>query len=421
MGNRIVQLGYGKQGRVVLEDLMGTASFDELVIADAAPSFLEEIAKIRDPRVKPVRFDVDDLEGLVQLMRGASVVVELLPIRFTMQVAKAAVEAGTNLVSSVFIVDWSIQDPEGMRKQQEEMTKIDLRAKEKGVTILKEFGMDPGLDVAIAGEAIRQLDEVHVLYNYGAGFPEPRLVNANPIGYKFTWSIVDTMCSYSIPGRILKNGQWHDVPADQMFTPENTHFLELNEIGGRVECFVNGDGNSLVEIFPSIAKTATSLGRFICRLPGHAALWERLVKSGFVSTKPVRVKGVDVVPAEFCAALLGSQSQFHYGEGERDVALIRSDVRGIRNGTPARALVQLVDLRDLHTGYTAMQRTVAYPMSIGTQMVMNGIISKRGIIDASNVPFEPLFMELEKRGLFITKKIEPWGGDQELGGELGNN
>ena len=202
-----------------------------------------------------------------------------------------------------------------------------------------------------------------------------------------------------------------------MFTLENTHFLELKEIGGRVECFVNGDSNSLVEIFPSITKTATSLGRFICRLQGHAALWERLVKSGFVSTKPVKVKGVDVVPAEFCAALLGSQNQFHYGKGERDVALIRSDVRGIRNGTPARTVVQLVDFRDLNTGYTAMQRTVAYPMSIGTQMVMNGVISKRGIIDASDVPFDPLCKELEKRGLFITKKTEAWDGNQELGEE----
>lgn len=415
MGNRIVQLGYGKQGRVVLEDLLRTASFDELVIADAAPSFIEEIAKITDPRVKPVRFDVDDLDGLVKLMRGASVVVELLPIRFTMQVARAAVEAGVHLVSSVFIIDWSVQDPEGMRKQQEEMAAIDLMAREKGLTVLKEFGMDPGLDVAIAGEAVKQLDEVQVLYNYGAGFPEPRLVNANPIGYKFTWSIVDTMCSYSIPGRILKDGKWHDVAADEMFTPPNTHFLELREIGGKVECFVNGDGYSLAEIFPSIAKTATSLGRFICRLPGHAALWQRLVKAGFVSTRPVKVKGVDVVPAEFCAALLGSQSQFHYGEGERDVALIRSDVRGIKDGKPTRTVMQLVDLRDLETGYTAMQRTVAYPMSIGTQMVMNGEISKHGIIDASDVPFESLSLELEKRGLSITKKTEPWDGNQELG------
>jgi len=415
MARTILQLGYGKQGKVVLDDLLRTGEFDEIIVADAAPSFMKEIEQVQDPRVKPQRFDVNDFDAMVDLMKDADVVVELLPIRFTMQVAKAAVEAGTPLVSSVFIIDWSVQDPEGMRRQQEDMAHIDKKAKERGITILKEFGMDPGLDVVIAGEAVRQLDEVRVLYNYGAGFPEYRLLDANPISYKFTWSIVDTMRSYSLPGKLKKGGILHHVAADEMFTPENTHILDIEEIGGPLECFVNGDGESLAELFPSIAETATSLGRFICRLPGHAALWEKLVKSGFVRLEPVNVKGTEVVPAEFCAALLGSQEQFHYGPGERDAALIRSDARGFKNGEPVRVVMQLVDFRDLDTGYTAMQRTVAFPMSIGTQMILNGTVTKKGIINPSDVPYELLKEELDRRGLVITKKTEKWDGSEELG------
>lgn len=417
MGRKIVQLGYGKQGKLVLEDLLKTAQFDELVIADAGPHFLEEIGKIDDSRVKPVRFDVDDHEGLVELMKGAGVVVELLPIRYTMQVAQAAVEAGTNMISSVFIIDWSVQDPEGAKKQQEEMAEVDRMAREKGLTVLKEFGMDPGIDVIIAGEAIKQLDEVRVVYNYGAGFPEHRLSKANPIGYKFTWSIVDTMCSYNISGRLRREGKYIEVAADEMFIPENIHILDLEEMGGPLECFVNGDGDSLAELFPSIAETATSLGRFICRWPGHGALWEKLVKSGFVSTRPIDVNGVQVAPASFCAALLGGQEQFHYGEGERDAALIRSDVRGFRDGKPTRAVMQLVDFRDLETGYSAMQRTVAFPMSIGAQMILDGTFSKPGIANPSDVPYDRFLEEIRKRGLDITKKIEVWDGSEEPGGQ----
>ena len=158
---------------------------------------------------------------------------------------------------------------------------------------------------------MRQLDEVKALYTYGAGFPEYRLSKANPIGYKFTWSIIDTMCSYAIPGRIIKNGQAQEIPADGMFTPGNFHILDLEEMGGPLECFVNGDGESLARLFPSIAKSATTLGRFICRWPGHAAFWQTMVKSGFNRLEPVNVNGVDVIPAAFCAALLGSQPQFH--------------------------------------------------------------------------------------------------------------
>lgn len=413
MAKKIVLLGYGKMGRVVLDDLLKTAQFEQLVVADAGPNFKAEISRLTDSRVRPVHLDVDDRKALLELMKGADIVVELLPIRCTMQVAQAAVEAGVHLVSSVFIIDWSIQDPEGVQRQQEQMAEIDRKAREKGLTVLKEFGMDPGLDLIVAGDAVRQLDEVKVLYTYGAGFPEHSLSQANPLGYKFTWSIVDTIYSYSIPGRIIKNGKAHEVPAEGMFERGNYHLLDLKEMGGPLECFVNGDGATLAELFPAIAKSATTLGRFICRWPGHAAFWEKMVKSGFNRSEPVQVNGTDVVPAEFCAALLGTQKQFHYQEGERDAALIRADARGIKDGKPARVISQLIDYRDLETGYSAMQRTVGFTMSIGAQMILNGTLSRRGIVEPTEVPYEPFVTELRKRQLDITRNVESWNGSVE--------
>jgi lysine 6-dehydrogenase len=417
MSKKIVLLGYGKMGKVVLDDLLKTGTFDELVVADAGPNFRSEVARIADRRVRPVGLDVDDHSALLAVMKGADIAVELLPVRFTMQVAQAAVEAGIHMVSSVFIIDWSILDPDGIKRQQEQLAEVDRKARERGLTVLKEFGMDPGLDLIIAGETIRRLDEVKALYTYGAGFPEHRLSQANPIGYKFTWSIVDTMCSYMIPGRTIKAGKEHVVPADGMFTPGNFHLLDLKAMGGPLECFVNGDSESLAKLFPAIAKTASTLGRFICRWPGHAAFWEKMVKCGFNRTEPVKVNGVEVMPAAFCAALLGSQPQFHYGEGERDVALIRADARGLRGGRPARAVGQLVDHRDLRTGYTAMQRTVAFPMSIGAQMILDGRLDRRGVVAPPEVPYEPFMAELRRRGLDVTQSLGPWDGDIEPGGE----
>jgi saccharopine dehydrogenase-like NADP-dependent oxidoreductase len=413
MNKKIVQLGYGKMGRVVLDDLLKTAEFDELVVADAGAGFSFNIEMVRDPRVKAVVLNVDDKPALINLLRDAAVVIELLPIRYTMQVAQAAVEAGTHMVSSVFIIDWSIRDQETIRLQQKQLDDIDRLAKAKGLTVLKEFGMDPGLDVIVAAETLRNLDQVNVLYTYGAGFPEARLAKANPIGYKFTWSVIDTIYSYAIPGSIRKQGQVHEIRHDAMFEPGNYHILNLEEMGGPLECFVNGDGDSLARLFPAIAKTATSLGRFICRRPGHAAFWNIMVKCGFNSSQPVNVDGVEVIPAAFCAALLASQPQFHYGPGERDVALIRADARGIKQGRPVQAIGQLVDYRDLATGYTAMQRTVAFPISIGAQMIVNGTIAKRGIVEPSEVPFAPFLLELRKRGLDVTQKLVPWDGDAD--------
>ncbi len=200
-----------------------------------------------------------------------------------------------------------------------------------------------------------------------------------------------------------------------MFTTGNFHHLDLEELGGPLECFVNGDGETLAELFPAISDSARTLGRFICRWPGHAAFWEKMVQSGFVRPEPVNVDGVDVVPAAFCASLLGSQEQFHYGKGEKDIALIRADARGLKDGKRTRVVTQIIDYRDLETGYTAMQRTVAFPMSIGAQMIINGQITKRGIVMPSDVPFELINKELRKRGVEITTVVEDWDGNTEPG------
>jgi len=394
---------------------MRTATFDELVVADSSPAVPGEIAAIRDPRVRAVGLDVEDPAALLRLLEGAGVVVELLPVRHTMRVARAAVEAGVHMVSSVFLIDWSIQDPEGVRRQQEELAEIDRLARAKGVTILKEFGMDPGLDLIVAAQAVRGLDAVEVLYTYGAGFPEARLAEANPIGYKFTWSVVDTMYSYAIPGRVVRDGRPHEIAGDAMFSKGNWHLLDLPEMGGPLECFVNGDGSALARLFPSIAGTATTLGRFICRRPGHAAFWEKMVRCGFVGSEPVQVRGVEVIPAEFCAALLGGQPQFQYQAGERDVALIRADARGTREGRPAQCIAQLVDYRDLETGHTAMQRTVAFPMSIGAQLILGGVVRERGIVEPTQVPFEPFLQGLRARGLDIDTRVVAWDGGSAPG------
>ena len=64
-----------------------------------------------------------------------------------------------------------------------------------------------------------------------------------------------------------------------------------------------------------------------------------------------------------------------------------------------------------------MERTVAFPMSIGAQMIMDGRLLKRGIVEPSGAPCEPFLTELRQRGLNITRKLETWDGSIEPGGQ----
>ena len=409
-GFTVLQLGYGMQGKASLEDILENKSITKVMVADISDEIWALPEKLKDQRVEPVKLDMRDENSVLELMRKSDVIIELLPGEYALPAAKLAAEAGVSLVSAMYLFNPGEQDETKRKLQREEISRLNETAESKGITILEEFGMDPGIDLVLGAKAVEELDEVKVFHSYGAGFPELE-ASSNPIRYKFTWSVIGVMRSYLRPARVIKGGKIVDIPADSMFEEDNMHFLKLSEFDSKLECFANGDSVTFSEIF-RLDKTISSMGRYICRWPGTGAFWSVMAKSGFLSSTPIMTTSGEIAPASFCAALLGGQEQFRYSEDERDVALIRSDVRGYKNGEPLRVVLQIIDKRDLKSGLTAMQRTVGFPMSIGAQMILDGRISQRGIVNPVSVPFEPFIEELEKRGIVYSSITEKWNGDE---------
>jgi len=215
------------------------------------------------------------------------------------------------------------------------------------------------------------------------------------------------MRSYLRPARIIRNGKAVDIAAQEMFAPENKHILDLKEIGAPLECYPNGNSVKYAEIF-SIGKTVKEMARYICRWTGHGAFWEIMAKSGFLDEKPLRVGDRSVSPVEFTASLLESQEQFHYAKDEQDIALIRVDVRGLVRGKKTRVVYQLIDRRDLETGFTAMQRTVGFTMSLGAQLIVQGHLQKPGLVSPTDVPFDLVVRGLKKHGMQISRQELSW-------------
>lgn len=399
------------QGKASLVDLLAAPGIVEIVVTDCYPGFEKDVAALGDPRVKAVRVDASKKEELAAVMTGADVVIELLPGLFALPVAQTAAELGVNLVSAMYLANPGEQDPARREANLRELARIDAVMKEKGKTILEEFGMDPGIDLVLGRKCLDGLDEVQAFHSYGAGFPELEAAN-NPIRYKFTWSVIGVMRSYLRPAVVIKGGKDIPIKADEMFSPANTHILDLPEMGGPLECFPNGDSSHFAKSF-GIRETVKDMGRYICRWPGHRAFWEVMAKSGFLSDAPIRVGNCEVTPTAFCAALFGSQEQFFYGDGERDVALVRTDARGLKDGKPWRVVCQVIDKRDLSTGLTAMQRTVGFPVSIGAQMILDGRLEKKGIVSPSEVPFDEFMQELGRRGITWNREEGPWDGRME--------
>jgi len=406
VGKTILLLGYGMQGKCTLWDLMRSDLIDRVIVADKELDLETLYAKYPRDRVEGVVLDASDTRSTGELMRRADLVIELLPGRFAYQIAKLATDNGVHLVSSMYLANPGEQDEQRVEERKREVWELDATAKAKGITVLTEFGLDPGVDLVLSMLAIRELDSTSEFYSYGAGIPEPAAAD-NALKYKFTWSVEGVLRSYLRPAWIIRDGRAVEIRAEDVFAPEHMHMMDLPEIGGVVECYPNGNAVKYAEMF-GIREMVQRMGRYTCRWPGHGAFWYGVAQSGFLSEEPVEVGGRTVSPLEFSMSLLGSQSQFWYRDDERDIAIVRVDARGYRAGKRTRIVYQLLDRRDLATGFTAMTRTVGFPVSAGAQMILRGDIAKRGVVMPVEVPADILLRELEARGLVIEHRVLPW-------------
>jgi len=173
---KILLLGVGMQGKAALHDLVHSDQVSRIVAADrdfdGLRSYVERRGYGDKVQCEPV--DAADRKSVDRLMeQGIDVAIDLMPIVFVDEVVAYAVEYGVHLVNTFYA--------------SPEMKRLSDEARSKGISILPEFGMDPGIDLVLLGEAVRSLDQVEEIVSYGAGFPEPAAAD-NPLGYKVTWT-----------------------------------------------------------------------------------------------------------------------------------------------------------------------------------------------------------------------------------------
>ena len=183
---RILVLGgAGLQGKAVLHDLSRSRQVKEVVCADMDLSPLSLFKTFLDmDKIRLRRVDVTDKEALVSLMReGFDVVIDVLPAAFLGRVAEAALEAKVHVVNTMY----RHQLPEDVHE----------KALEKGITLMPESGLDPGIDLVLCGLGMSQLDEVTELHSYCGGIPEPKAA-INPLKYKISWTWQGVLSFYKI-------------------------------------------------------------------------------------------------------------------------------------------------------------------------------------------------------------------------------
>jgi len=388
---RVLLLGVGMQGKAALHDLVRSRAVDKVIAADRETGALEDHIKAEglESRVRAEYVDTEEPASIDRLMsREIDVAVSLVPASCQTNVARSAVKHGVHLVHASYVTE-AVKD-------------LHADAVARKVTILPEFGMDPGLDLLCLGEAARSLESVEEIRTYGAGFPDPSAAGP-PIGYKLTWNFEGVLKSYYRPARMIRHGQVVDIQAPDLFHNAFIHTLEIENLG-TLEAFPNGDALHCVNLLNIEPAGLRHAGRYVLRWPGHAAFWGKMADLHLLDHDPVEVDGVPVDRKRFLSAAMAPYLQ--YGRDERDVVVVRVEVRGMKKGKKKRILFQIVDRRDTDTGLYAMNRTVGFTASIGALMIGMGRITRRGVLSPlRDIPFAPFTKALAERRIRMTHMV----------------
>jgi lysine 6-dehydrogenase len=390
---RMLVLGIGKQGSILVRDLIRSSDVSEVVAGDADAKAVQKIMhEMPNEKLQAKQIDVTDHKKLLELTKeGFDVVASALPWRYNIDVAKIATEAKVDYVD--------LGAPPAIFK-------LDKAAEAAGITIVPSSGLEPGIDRILQGYGARKLDKVEKLHSWCGGIPQKDTpAYHNPLRYKISWLWEGAIAVSCGTAKILLNGEVVDVEK-----LADSEIIRFPEPIGECEAFYTGAPFLLIEHLG--LKDVKEAWSKTVRWPGHCKIWRELIDLGLTKTDlRLRVRECKITPREFLTEL--GKKILQYEEGEGDLVVLRVSVTGEKNGEKTTHSYELIDFYNEESSIKAMARTTAYPCSIVAQMIARGDIKEKGVIHAGKIGWnrklaETFFSKLAKKNIHIREtEIHP--------------
>ena len=378
-------LGAGLQGSACAFDLLRSSGIEEVVIADinvsALPPFLEKMRS--DRRLRAVTIDARDSSAVLALMRNADACMNALPYYFNFDMARLAAEAGCNYADLGGNTDIVFQQLE-----------LDEQAQAKGISIIPDCGLAPGMVNILAGAGIEELDQPEALRIRVGGLPQnPQ----PPLNYQIVYSIEGVIDYYTTRSWVLRDGEPHEVEALSEVEP-----VRFPEPIGVLEAFHTAGGLSTMAW--TYRGQLRNMEYKTLRYPGHADIMRTIRDLGLLSLDPIRVGDSEVVPRQ---VFISAVEPVLKKPESPDVVALRVEVDGLKDGALSTIVYELVDRMDEENRVSAMERTTGYSLSITGQMQVDGRIARKGAFTPDQgVPADHYVQELARRGVRIEKRTE---------------
>jgi len=387
------------------------------------------------PNGKAIRFDVVDDVQRDKLISEADLVISMLPARMHALVAESCLKHGKNLVTASYVPD--------------EIRKLDQDARAKGILMLNEIGVDPGIDHM---SAMRMLDriradggKVDVFESNTGGLVAPGS-DTNPWNYKFTWNPRNVVLAGQKGARFLHNGKFKYIPYHKLF--ERYEIINILDLG-EFEVYPNRDSLTYQEDYG--LQDISTMFRGTIRRTGFCDAWNALVQLGAtddsylvefpgdmtyrdftnsflaynivdpVETKLLRYLGLDPegeilkklewlglfekrsalvqdqTPAKVLQALM--EEKLKLDPGDKDMIVMQHQIEYQLEDQRHRTVSSMAIFGDDRV-HTAMSKTVGLPVAIAAKFILLGKIQLKGVhIPIHGEIYNPVMDELEEYGI----------------------
>lgn len=387
MPHSYIILGAGRQGTAAAYDLACFGDAQRLTLADVNIARAQSAAKRVNDLVErsiadAIQLDVRDTRAVAQALHTYDVALSAVPYYFNYDLTLAALEAKTSFCDLGGNTDLVLRQHA-----------LNGQAKAAGVRIVPDCGMGPGMGNTLGVYAMQLLDTTEHVHLYDGGIPiDPQ----PPWNYLMSFNIEGLTNEYWGGMTILRNGELVHVPC---FDENEFELVDFPPIG-TLEAFMVAGG---VSTAPWTFKDRLQTYQLkIVRYPGTFAQLKAFADLGLFSPDPIAVNGDQVIPRDVFHAMF--EPQVH-ADVIKDYSLIRAHSIGTREGKAAQAIVDLVDRYDEATGFSAMERTTGWHLSIVAIMLARGETPLGSIPLELAVPGDAFVRAAKKRGFQISERI----------------
>jgi len=383
-----VVLGAGRQGVALAYDLARFGEAKRVVVADADEPVARR-AVVRLATLLPeqataflcARCDAGRPGDVSALIRGADVLLSAVPYRLNVGLTDAAIAARV-----------SFCDLGGNTSVVRQQLSRHAAAVAAGVSVAPDCGLAPGLGNILAAHGVASMDEPEHVHVRCGGLPDRPV---GPLGYKLVFNFEGLVNEYSGKAEFLRDGQRVEVP-----TLTEVEEIEFPPPLGRCEAAVTSGGTSTCpETFRGRLRTYDYK---TVRYAGHFAIIRALFELGCFEESVTLRDGRVVMPRTVLRALF--EERLTYPD-IRDLVVLRCTVCGRHRGRPCVRQYDLFDRHDEQTGFTAMERTTAFPAALVAHMQARRLLAPGARPLEVAIPTQQYLSELAMRGLRVEERL----------------